>query len=92
VTASAVSPDPSLSRSRSGLVVTGLMPVIQPTEKTQPETSGRLKRKVVVHQENVQLVFGVFVFGIGIFDIFSQSFRLWYIFGSSLSLEMHLCL
>jgi hypothetical protein len=46
VTASAVSPDPSLSRSQSGLVVTGLM--AQPAEKTQPETSGRLKCKVVV--------------------------------------------
>ena len=44
------------------------------------------------HQENIQLVFGVFVFGICIFDIFSQSFRLWYIFGLSLSLEKHLCL
>jgi hypothetical protein len=45
-----------------------------------------------LHQENVRLVFGIFVFGIGIFVIFSQSFRLWYVFGPSLSLVNHLCL
>jgi hypothetical protein len=54
--------------------------------------NAKLKDHRDLHQENVQFVFGIFVFGIGISDIFSQSFRLWYIFGLSLSLVNHLCL
>ena len=46
----------------------------------------------VPHQENVQLVFDVFVFGICISDIFSQRFCFWYVFGLSLSLKIYLCL
>ena len=55
-----------------------------------PETTPRPAKKKKEHQENVQLVFGVFVFGICIFDIFSQRFCLWYVFRLSLSLEIYL--
>ena len=53
-------------------------------------TKKEQRKKIVT--ENVRLVFGIFVFGIGVFDILYQSFRLWYVFGLSLSLVNHLCL
>ena len=50
------------------------------------------RSNIGMHQGNIQVVFGIFVFGIGISDVLSQSFHLWYIFGPSLSLVIHLCL